>query len=308
MCVTSEIAGTVALKGASKRETLCRELGAAHGGGNQFLPGQRRGVTHVSRLQCVQSAIEQQILQVYRENPEKRIGLITFNNDVTIIGDGTQDEVVVSGDKLSSLEQLQAVGDGYLLQTPVATSKDALLRKLWDLEESGPTALGPALLLGIVIAGAQPGSSVILATDGLANVGLGSLEDSRESAMYYTELAEQAKLRGVTVTVISLIGTECALESLSIVCEQTAGSVQRVDPVQLASSSLSLVDRPIVAFGVMAMVLLHRGLQFRVCCWVLSHTPHTHTHSLSLSVSLSLSLVYVSYFSHVLVLMTGRNG
>ena len=105
---------------------------------------------------------------------------------------------------------------------------------------------------------------MFLCTDGLANVGLGSLEDSeRECALFYTELAEQAKLRGVTVTVISLIGTECALESLSIVCEQTAGSVQRVDPVQLTGNLVAFADRPVVAYGVMAMVLLHHGLQFR---------------------------------------------
>jgi hypothetical protein len=46
------------------------------------------------------------------------------------------------------------------------------------LEETGPTALGPALLTSIAMAAdGKPGSSVVLCTDGLANVGLGGFDD-----------------------------------------------------------------------------------------------------------------------------------
>jgi hypothetical protein len=50
---------------------------------------------------------------------------------------------------------------------------------------------------------------VILCTDGLANKGVGQLEDvvSEVSAkLFYTECGEQAMLHGLTVNVISLIG------------------------------------------------------------------------------------------------------
>lgn len=47
-----------------------------------------------------------------------------------------------------------------------------------SLEETGPTALGPALLVSIALASeGPPGSSVILCTDGLANVGLGAFDE-----------------------------------------------------------------------------------------------------------------------------------
>ena len=46
------------------------------------------------------------------------------------------------------------------------------------LEESGPTALGPALITSIAMASqGNPGSQVIVCTDGLANVGVGSFEN-----------------------------------------------------------------------------------------------------------------------------------
>ena len=47
-----------------------------------------------------------------------------------------------------------------------------------SLEETGPTALGPAILTAISLAGeGSPGSTVIVCTDGLANVGLGSFDE-----------------------------------------------------------------------------------------------------------------------------------
>ena len=67
--------------------------------------------------------------------------------------------------------------------------------KLFELEENGPTALGPALLSAIVLASQRQGSQVILCTDGLANVGLGSFEDAKTEAeisaveTFYEQLA-----------------------------------------------------------------------------------------------------------------------
>ncbi len=47
-----------------------------------------------------------------------------------------------------------------------------------NLEETGPTSLGPALTTAISMAAqGAPGSTVILCTDGLANVGLGAFDE-----------------------------------------------------------------------------------------------------------------------------------
>ena len=35
-----------------------------------------------------------------KNNPDRKLGLVTFNNEVTIIGDGTKDPVTITGDKL----------------------------------------------------------------------------------------------------------------------------------------------------------------------------------------------------------------
>jgi hypothetical protein len=46
------------------------------------------------------------------------------------------------------------------------------------IEETGPTALGPAIITSVCMAaeGSQ-GSTVVICTDGLANIGLGAFDE-----------------------------------------------------------------------------------------------------------------------------------
>jgi len=47
-----------------------------------------------------------------------------------------------------------------------------------NLEETGPTALGPAIAAAVAMASeGAPGSMVVICTDGLANIGLGSFDE-----------------------------------------------------------------------------------------------------------------------------------
>lgn len=106
------------------------------------------------------------------------------------------------------------------------------------LEETGPTALGPALASAIALASqGAPGSSVVLCTDGLSNVGLGAFdeikteEDSKKADEFYEMLGEYAKGKGLTVNIISIAGEECNIDTLSKIADVTGGNVERVDPV-----------------------------------------------------------------------------
>ena len=52
---------------------------------DQYLPGQRRNVTYVSRLQGVQAAVDHQLEEMMKESPNRRVALITFSSDVSIV-------------------------------------------------------------------------------------------------------------------------------------------------------------------------------------------------------------------------------
>ena len=87
-------------------------------------------------------------------------GKRTFKGEVTVVGDGHQVPVTITGDKLDDYDQLLRLGQSQSTGLPIGKAKQALSAKLFGLEETGPTALGPAVLVSIGIASQNPGSEV----------------------------------------------------------------------------------------------------------------------------------------------------
>jgi hypothetical protein len=136
-----------------------------------------------------------------------------------------------------------------------------------DIEETGPTALGPAVATSIAMAAnGAPGSQVVICTDGLSNVGLGAFDEAKtpdeiaKVEEFYERLGEFAKSKGLTINIVSIIGDECNLDSLCQLAELTGGNVERVDPVQLTSNFSNILSEPVIASNVVAKVKLHKGL------------------------------------------------
>jgi len=187
--------------------------------------------------------------------------LVTFNNEVSLIGDGYQEPVILAGDKLYDYDHIKTVGESFSLTKGIQESRGKLLEKLFSLEESGGTALGPALLASISIASKAPGSQVIICTDGLANTGVGDLESGDEPANeFYNKITEFAKSRGVVVNVLSIVGTECRIEKLGLVSDGTGGKVDMVDPLNLAQRFSSILSDKVIATNLTATLLVHKDL------------------------------------------------
>ena len=82
----------------------------------------------------------------------------------------------IVGDKLSKEEAILSSLTNFKLTDHIAESEKTLLNSINKIDAKGSTALGPALVTAINIAEkGYPGSSVILCTDGLANIGIGQL-------------------------------------------------------------------------------------------------------------------------------------
>ena len=126
------------------------------------------------------------------------------------------------------LEKLKEIGAGpeCAIKNKIDAAKDKLSEAIWKLTENGQTALGPALVVSIAMASAKPGSQVILCTDGLANIGVGSLEakpsnddqiadeeeDEDPILKWYEALGDYAMSKGVVVNIISITDDGCKLE------------------------------------------------------------------------------------------------
>jgi hypothetical protein len=271
MCVTQPVTGKMKLK--YDKVNKLQDLMKFSDGSYQYTDRESRNTTYVSRMQCVQAAIENQLNELANGAPNRRAGIVIFNSEVVLIGDGSTPPKTYAGDKLSNYEELlQAaqVDAGIHMTKPISATKEELIHGLETIEESGQTALGPALVvsLGLAMKGA-PGSRVIICTDGLANVGLGSLENlvTEESITatkgFYTKLGELAKERGISISIVSIVGEDCRLEMLSPLAELTGGDIIKVDPLNLSKDFANILSDAIIATNVELKVKIHKGFTFR---------------------------------------------
>ena len=86
--------------------------------------------------------------------------------------------------------------------------------------------------LGLASKG-KPGSIVVMCTDGLSNVGIGSLDNDLEaekSAEFYDKVGELATENGVIIQTITLKGEACNVFNLGKLAEKTQGKITRVNP------------------------------------------------------------------------------
>eukprot|EP00752_Nemacystus_decipiens_P004090 g3743.t1 len=269
MCVTTAVEGRLTLRGDRTKDLS--HLLTAEDARNQLMPGQRRGVTYVSRLQSMQAAIDAQLESMAKDSPSRHAGLVTFNAEVSLIGDGSGDSRIVAGDRLSDREALTEVGRAYPLSRPVSEARGCMVDRLFALEEGGPTALGPAVVAGLSMLKERGGrgSRLVLCTDGLANVGLGALDDlktveEREIAeAFYEELGRESASNGVTIDVVSVDSDACDLENLGAMADVSGGTVTRVKASELTSNFAGILANPVLASQVSVRVILHKGLMFR---------------------------------------------
>jgi len=271
MCCTSEVLGDIRVKANDQlSQSLDQFIERQHGvAAVQFLPNESQDISYVSRLQCVQAAISAKLEQLVKEHPKKRLVIVTFNNDVTIYLPGNVTHVI-TGDKLDQYDFLLNLGNQLAnqLQTNIEQSHPEFTKIILSLTEHGATALGPALLASISIAGTTRGSSVILCTDGIANVGLGTLEnyvpdDNSPATLFYTRVSTDALQRGVAVSILSIQGTNSSLEHIAKVSAETRGVNHIVDPLNLTKNFNFILQNTIIATDVNATMLLNKALTFR---------------------------------------------
>jgi small GTP-binding protein len=273
MCVTSEIPkgfGLFQLQGEKKKkdEELFNQWAE---GSSQYMPRQSHNIQYISRMECVLAAVQIQIEELKKAHPNRRVCLITFNNEVQLIGDGSSqisNQAVIAGDKLNSFETLLEIGQTVDIDKlqPVKESQQKLTEKIMALEEGGATALGPALTVAIAMASKSPQGSVILCTDGLSNVGLGAMDKSDSKTQvqkFYDKLAQTALLHHTPVSVIGLEGEDCGLGILGKCAQTTGGDVTIVKPLELQRKMRAIIDNPTLATDVKFEFRLPEQLAFR---------------------------------------------
>ena len=96
------------------------------------------------------------------KNSERKIGLVTFTDNISIIGDGSKDPLRINGDDLNNYDLIlknSVVSASTSLQEPLKKTRKSLDTAVDNLRATGSTALGPGMLSAIGLAGeGSPGS------------------------------------------------------------------------------------------------------------------------------------------------------
>ncbi|CAF0935328.1 unnamed protein product [Brachionus calyciflorus] len=255
MSVTTQINADFVLPTDQLREETHRHMAG------EFYPQYRSRVRHITRLESVQVAIDDNLTKLEKTNPDKKVGLVTFNQNVSILGDGLMTEIKMCRD-LETKDDIKKIVERTPDFDSLKNTKKFLREKLLNLEEGGATALGPALYYSILLASRKSGSQVILCTDGLANKGIGSFENENEEEtnLFYNELGDFAAAKGVSVSIITIEGTTCKLGLLGDISFKTGGIVNVVNPVNLKNEFSSILEDQIIATNVSATLTLHKAL------------------------------------------------
>ena len=269
MSITTEIEGKHDLKHGLSAEEYEMLKQFIENGADQYLPNQKKNSTYISRKQCVFAAIENQIHDMLKTNPKRKVGLVTFNSEVCIIGDGFSIPEIIAGDKLQKKDLCMQIGMQFyekLLSNDVSKSNQTLLNKFEKIEANGRTALGPAILASIGLASqGKEGSMVIVCTDGLANVGLGELDGNNLELAedFYNEVGEYAKSKGISISVLSIKGEGCKLEILGKVADLTSGNLTRVDPKEITKDFSNILKDEVIGTKAEVKVKIHKGFKIR---------------------------------------------
>ena len=102
--------------------------------------------------------------------------------------------------------------------------------------------------------------------------GLKTDEQRASAEAFYGKVAAIAKANGVSVSVLSIAGTECRLENLGMVADVTGGAVRHfMSPLSLSFFPFHLCDKLLSSWTYLQsstslrFVVLHTSLSFARC-------------------------------------------
>jgi actin beta/gamma 1 len=213
--------------------------------------GREKKVASLTRFKCVQATVMEQLQRLKESDPESVVVLVTFGSEVVVhMNDGSS--VKISTHSFKDKDQLVSrgfeLGVSQLLSTVDETAAK-LSKKIWALRTSGCTALGPALATSVGIASSAmahgfDGASIILCTDGMANIGIGCIPSGTPQRIpYYSDIATHAAGHGVVINVVTMEGEQCSMENLGTVADLSGGQVDIVNPLDLKTTAVALLGR-----------------------------------------------------------------
>ncbi|KAL8583824.1 hypothetical protein ACOMHN_040293 [Nucella lapillus] len=225
-------------------------------------------VGNVSRLDCIKEAVERQLEQMNADQPDKPVMLSSFGSEMDVKGGGKMARKGTSHfgslDRASYDDLIQKgkdLADKYTLK-PLRDSFAALDVAVKGLRTGGCTALGPALAICAGFVSEVPGSEIVLCTDGMPNVGIGSLESSLADPAFYRQIGEYAKSNKTVINILAVEGEPVGLPQVQMAAETSGGTVNVLNPLEIVRQLRQIMQNCLVANCVTVTFCLHPDFVF----------------------------------------------
>nr|KAG5688943.1 hypothetical protein BaRGS_031342 [Batillaria attramentaria] len=226
-------------------------------------------VGNVSRLDCIKEAVQRQLEQLHVDQPDKEVMLVTFGSEVDVRGGGdwvnqpatpryaaldrqTFEDLTNKGKELARNYRLGPLNDSYR----------GLDDAVKHLHTSGCTALGPALSICAGFISEEPSSEIVLCTDGMPNVGIGSLQSGRHDAAFYNRIGEYAKNNKTVINILAVEGEPVGLPHVQVAAEVSGGTVNVLNPLEIVRQLRQIMQNALVATSVTVTFFLHPDFVF----------------------------------------------
>lgn len=236
------------------------------------------------KLERAKESIVSSLEKIASEKPDALIGLVTYDHAISIHNLNNGSVKSVDGD-ISSLDELKKAFSGTEYSLAKASEVVKQIKNIMgNIHSGGTTALGPSMALSALLLGDNAGT-VTLATDGLANVGLGSVErcahgsesdEMKNMRAVYNEIAQMFVENGKVCNVVGILDgaeTEAAgsnrsnklcLDIISIPAYATSGSLALVDPTTGQGVFNDIMKKTLDTYATNVQIEIeHKGLKFK---------------------------------------------
>jgi hypothetical protein len=226
---------------------------------------------HSSRLEGLKLSVDNMIQKMIVDSPNARVGLVTFADNVELIGDGSQSPKLIKKNDFKTMASLLNLAFDYRKQymsQSIVNSHKQLLGKL-DLVKTGEgSALGSGLIVSAGLASRGiAGSKVVLCTDGFAHDGLGQIQGMARNNQsftrdFYSQIGKFAQDHGIVLSLISLVDSGSRMDILSPIANLTYGDIMRIDSAKSDENLSLMTSKKIIATSVNVKMRLHKALEF----------------------------------------------
>ena len=227
----------------------------------------KNNTNYVSRLDLVKLSIENNIKSLLEHSPNVKVGIVSFGSDIEVKGDCLSNVMKINEKDMDNEKRIISIGEENtnLIKNSIKQSSQSIIKSLREIEEEGSTALGPAVLLSLsLLKNAKNGSRIFLCTDGMSNLGIGSLEENKEKAAeFYTKIGNMAKEKGIMISLITFEDSESEIYILKNMVELSGGEIIRVNPSQILEGFNDLLENNVIASDVEVKLHLNKCMTFR---------------------------------------------